>query len=66
MAFQESPSRQQGYRDSGGGGRTTNKFVYQKKGDRLNPKEKVNAIISPFLNSLEFLVLIPEGFTDII
>ena len=27
MPFQESPSHQQGYRGSGGGLRTTNKFV---------------------------------------
>ena len=31
MSFQESLSRQQGYRGSGGGRRTTNKFVYRKK-----------------------------------
>ena len=30
MFFQESPSRQQGYRSSGGGSRIINKFVYQK------------------------------------
>ena len=29
--FQESPSRQQGYRSSGGGSRIINKFVYQKR-----------------------------------
>ena len=57
--FQESPSRQQGYRSSGGGIRIINKFVYQKKGDRLNPKLKVSMIISPFLNRLEFPVVIP-------
>ena len=31
MFFQESPSRQQGYRSSGGGSRIINKFVYQKR-----------------------------------
>ena len=31
MPFQQSPSRQQGYRGSGGGSRTTNRFVYRKK-----------------------------------
>ena len=56
MPFQESSSHQQGYRDSGGGRRTTNKFVYQKKGDRLNPKEKVN---KPF--SQQFPLLIPDS-----
>ena len=35
----------------------TNLFI-EKKGGRLNPKEKVSVIPSPFLNSLEFLVLI--------
>ena len=61
MPFQESPSHQQGYRDSGGGRRTTNKFVYQKKGDRLNRKEKVSVITSPFLHNLEFPLLIPDS-----
>ena len=59
MPFQESPSRQQGY-ISNGGGRRTNLFT-EKKGDRLNPKEKVSVITSPFLNSLEFPVLIPDS-----
>ena len=31
MPFQESSSRQQGYRGSGGGRKTSNKFVYRKK-----------------------------------
>ena len=59
LAFQESPSRQYeytgrgwGYSGSGGGCRTT------KKWDRFNPKEKISLITSPFLNSLEFPVLI--------
>ena len=38
----------------------TNLFI-EKKGDRLNPKEKVSVITSPFLNSLEFPVLIPDS-----
>ena len=59
MPFQESPSHQQGYISSGGG-RRTNLFT-EKKGDRLNPKEKVSVITSPFLNSLEFPVLIPDS-----
>ena len=31
MLFQENLSRQQGYRGSGGGRKTSNKFVYRKK-----------------------------------
>ena len=38
----------------------TNLFI-KKKGDRLNPKEKVSVITSPFFNSLEFFVLIPNS-----
>ena len=38
----------------------TDLFI-KKKGDRLNPKEKVSVITSPFLNSLEFPVLIPDS-----
>ena len=38
----------------------TNLFI-EKKGDRLNPKEEVSVIASPFLNSLEFPVLIPDS-----
>ena len=33
----------------------------ERKGDRLNLKEKVSAITSPFLNSFEFPVLIPDS-----
>ena len=33
LAFQESPSRQHEYSGSGGGCRTTKKFVYQKKSE---------------------------------
>ena len=36
-------------------------WFIEKKGDRLNPKEKVSVITSPFLNSLEFPVLIPDS-----
>ena len=38
----------------------TNLFI-EKKGDRLNLKEKVSVITGPFLNSLEFPVLIPDS-----
>ena len=38
----------------------TDLFI-EKKGDRLNPKEKVIVMASPFLNSLEFPVLIPDS-----
>ena len=38
----------------------TNLFL-KKKGGRLNPKEKVSVITNPFLNSLEFPVLIPDS-----
>ena len=38
----------------------TNLFL-KKKGGRLNPKEKFSAITNPFLNSLEFPVLIPDS-----
>ena len=61
MPFQESPSCQQRYRSSGGGRRTTNKFVYQKKGRQTQSQKKVSVITSPFLNSLEFPVLIPDS-----
>ena len=40
MPFQESPSRQQGYRGSGGRCRTTNKFVYRKKGRQTQSQGK--------------------------
>ena len=33
----------------------------EKKGDRFNPKGKVSVITSPFFNSLEFPVLIPDS-----
>ena len=61
MPFQESPLHNQGYRGSGEGRRTTKKFVYQKKGDRLNRKEKASVITSSFLNSLEVPLLIPDS-----
>ena len=38
----------------------TDLFI-KKKGNRLNPKEKVIVIASPFLNRLEFPVLIPDS-----
>ena len=38
----------------------TNSFI-KKKGDRLNPKEKVSVITSPFLNNLEFPLLMPDS-----
>ena len=38
----------------------TNLFI-EKKGNRLNPKEKVSVITNSFLNSLEFSVLIPDS-----
>ena len=38
----------------------TNIFIV-KKGNRLNPEEKVSVVTSPFLNSLEFPVLIPDS-----
>ena len=38
----------------------TNLFL-KKKGGRLNPKEKFSVITNPFLNSLEFPVLIPDS-----
>ena len=59
MPYQENPSRQQGYRSSGGEHRTTNKLFVEKKGDRLN--QKVSVITSPFLNSFKFPVLIPDS-----
>ena len=39
MPFQESPSRQQGYRGNGGR-RTTNKFVCRKKGRQTQSQGK--------------------------
>ena len=38
----------------------TDLFI-EKKGDRLNPKEKVIVITSPLLKNLEFSVLISDS-----
>ena len=46
--FQDSPSRQQEYRGKSGGGRTTNKFVYQKKGRQTQSQGKGQSDNNPF------------------
>ena len=48
MPFQESPSRQYGYRCSGGGSRTTNRFVYRKKGRQTQSQGKGHCDGKPF------------------
>ena len=48
MPFQESPSRQYGYRCSGGGSRTTNRFVYRKKGRQTQSQGKGHCDNKPF------------------
>ena len=48
MPFQESPSCQQGYRGSGGGCRTTHKFVYRKKGRQTQSQGRGQCDSKPF------------------
>ena len=48
MPFQESPSRQQGYRGNGGGRRTTNKLVYRKKRRQIQSQGKGQCDNKPF------------------
>ena len=61
MLFQENLSRQQGYIGSGGEGRATNKFFYLTKGRQNQSQGKVSVITSPFLNSFDSPVLIPDS-----
>ena len=54
MAFQESPSRQQGYRGSGGRRRTTNRFVYRKKRRQTQSQGNGHCDNKPFSQQFGF------------
>ena len=61
MLFQENLSHQQGYIGSGEERRATNKFFYLTKRRQTQSQGKVSVITSPFLNSFDSPVLIPDS-----